>query len=174
MLIDAGVGPFSTAGLSGGALLDELAALGVEPADIDVIAVSHLHLDHDGWLVTKRRGCHVPQRGRALGRRDYEYFVVDDASNDFRMARHKTAGFAELFDAGRVVLVDDATEIVPGVVALPTPGHTPAISRSRSATTTSRSLILGDTMYCPAQLTDCRPDRDARHRSRAGTTEPRR
>ncbi len=125
LLIDAGIGPFSTEGLSGGALLDELAALGVQPADIDVIAVSHLHLDHDGWLATKDAGVTFPNAVVHIGRPDYEYFVVDDASNEFQMARHKKAALAELLDAGRVVLVDDTHEIVPGVVALPTPGHTP-------------------------------------------------
>src|SRR3954468_12699165 len=60
LLIDAGVGPFATDGLTGGALLDHLAILGVQPADIDVIAVSHLHLDHDGWLATRDSGVTFP------------------------------------------------------------------------------------------------------------------
>ena len=154
LLIDAGVGPFSIEGLSGGALLDELGVLGVQPVDIDVIAISHLHLDHDGWLATRDAGITFPNALVHLGRRDYEHFVVGDASPDFRMARHKKAAFAELFDAGRLVLVDDATEIVRGVVALPTPGHTPGHLAFAIRDHDERLLILGDAMYCPAQLTD--------------------
>jgi glyoxylase-like metal-dependent hydrolase (beta-lactamase superfamily II) len=154
LLIDAGVGPFSIEGLSGGALLDELAVLGVQPADIDMIAVSHLHLDHDGWLATRDAGITFPNAVVYLGRPDYEHFVVGDGSPDFRMARHKKAAFAELDDAGRLVLVDDATEIAPGVVALPTPGHTPGHLAFAIRDHDERLLILGDAMYCPAQLTD--------------------
>src|SRR5262245_31545788 len=60
VLIDAGIGPFSVEGLAGGNLLDELAAIGVRPADIDVLAVSHLHLDHDGWIATRDAGITFP------------------------------------------------------------------------------------------------------------------
>jgi glyoxylase-like metal-dependent hydrolase (beta-lactamase superfamily II) len=153
-LIDAGVGPFSVEGLTGGALVDELAAIGVHPDDIDVIALSHLHLDHDGWIATRDAGVTFPNAVIHMGRGDYDAFVVDDQFEQFRMARHKKAAFAELFEAGRIVLVDDALEFVPGIVALPTPGHTPGhlafVIRDRD----ERLLILGDAMYCPAQLTD--------------------
>jgi glyoxylase-like metal-dependent hydrolase (beta-lactamase superfamily II) len=154
MLIDAGVGPFATSGLTGGALIDELAALDIAPSDIDVIGVSHLHLDHDGWLVTRQNGVTFPNAVIHLGKADYEFFVRDDASEDFRMARHKREGFAELFDAGRMVLVDDTTELVSGVVALPTPGHTPGHLAFAIRDRGERLLVLGDAMYCPAQLTD--------------------
>ena len=65
------------------------------------------------------------------------------------MARHKKAALAELLDAGRVVLVDDAHEIVPGVVALPTPGHTPGHLAFAVRDHDESLLILGDAMYCP-------------------------
>jgi glyoxylase-like metal-dependent hydrolase (beta-lactamase superfamily II) len=34
----------------GGDLLDNLAALGVAPTDIDTVLFSHLHPDHVGWV----------------------------------------------------------------------------------------------------------------------------
>src|SRR5215470_9771660 len=56
LLIDAGAGPLTmgpplnTYGvMTGGALLDNLAALGRGPADIEAIALTHLHADHVGW-----------------------------------------------------------------------------------------------------------------------------
>ena len=55
-LTDAGAGPLTmgpplnTYGvMTGGALLDNLAALGRGPADIEAIALTHLHADHGGW-----------------------------------------------------------------------------------------------------------------------------
>src|SRR5215467_11778367 len=56
LLIDAGVGPISvgpplnTFGVqTGGKLLDSLATLGRSPADIEAVALTHLHNDHFGW-----------------------------------------------------------------------------------------------------------------------------
>jgi glyoxylase-like metal-dependent hydrolase (beta-lactamase superfamily II) len=53
VLIDAGLGPVDLGYLAGGALLGELAAVGVRPENVDVIVISHLHLDHVGWLGTR-------------------------------------------------------------------------------------------------------------------------
>jgi glyoxylase-like metal-dependent hydrolase (beta-lactamase superfamily II) len=56
LLIDAGAGPIrigpplNTYGvITGGALLDNLATLGHSPADIEAVALTHLHADHIGW-----------------------------------------------------------------------------------------------------------------------------
>jgi glyoxylase-like metal-dependent hydrolase (beta-lactamase superfamily II) len=154
VLIDAGIGPFAIEGLAGGNLLDELAAIGLQPADVDVVAISHLHLDHDGWIATRDGGVTFPNATFHIGAGDYEHFVLGTPSDRFTMARHKKAALTELVDAGRVVLVDDVTEFVPGVVAMPTPGHTPGHLAFVIRDGGERLMILGDSMYCPAQLTD--------------------
>jgi len=154
VLVDAGIGPFETDGLVGGNLLDELAAIGVRPDDIDVVAVSHLHLDHDGWIATRDRGITFPNAVVHMGRGDYERFVDNEEDTRFRVARHKREAYRELLDAGRLELIDDVTEIVPGVVAMPTPGHTPGHLAFAIRDRGERLMILGDSMYCPAQLTD--------------------
>lgn len=155
VLLDAGLGPRQLPTLSGGALLDELAAIGVRPADVDVVAISHLHLDHDGWLATREGEVVFDRAVIYIGRGDYDTFVMqDDGDERFRMSRTLRAVLRELHDAGRVVLVDDATEFVPGVVALPAPGHTPGHLVFAVRDGGEQLLVLGDAMYCPAQLTD--------------------
>ncbi|MBW8825224.1 MAG: MBL fold metallo-hydrolase [Acidobacteria bacterium] len=156
-LLDAGYGPHQSRSLTGGALLDELAAIGVQPADVDVVAISHLHLDHDGWLATEHAEAVFDQATIHMGRDDYELFVRDDAATQspgFKMAPHLREVLTALYDSGRVMLVDDATEIVPGIVALPTPGHTPGHLAFSIRDGGEQLLVLGDAMYCPAQLTD--------------------
>jgi glyoxylase-like metal-dependent hydrolase (beta-lactamase superfamily II) len=52
LLFDTGVGPRGLWGWAAereAGLLPGLAALGVEPADLDVVFLSHLHIDHIGW-----------------------------------------------------------------------------------------------------------------------------
>jgi glyoxylase-like metal-dependent hydrolase (beta-lactamase superfamily II) len=155
VLLDAGYGPRQSRSLKGGALLDELEAIGVRPDDVDVIAVSHLHFDHDGWLATTDAEPVFANATIHVGRADYEHFVLEsDGSNRFAMAGHLKAALIERLDAGRLVLVDDTTEVVPGVVALPAPGHTPGHMVFAIGDGDERLLVLGDAMYCPAQLTD--------------------
>ena len=43
----------------GGGMLDSLAEVGLDPADIDVIVLSHLHLDHIGWLMDPHNPSHT-------------------------------------------------------------------------------------------------------------------
>jgi glyoxylase-like metal-dependent hydrolase (beta-lactamase superfamily II) len=156
VLLDAGYGPHESRNLTGGALLDELAAIGVQPADVDVIAISHLHLDHDGWLATAEAEDVFAKATIYMGRGDYDLFVRDDADTEprFKMSPHLREVLTRLHDDGRVMLIDDATEIVPGVVALPTPGHTPGHLAFSIRDGGEQLLVLGDAMYCPAQLTD--------------------
>lgn len=156
VLLDAGLGPSESPNLAGGALLDELAAIGVRPADIDVIAISHLHLDHDGWIATAEGEVVFPNATVHVGRADYEHFVLDgDAMRrSLRMAPHLRHALTGLLDGGRLVLLDDVVELVPGVVALPAPGHTPGHTIFAIRDDGEQLLVLGDAMYCPAQLTE--------------------
>jgi glyoxylase-like metal-dependent hydrolase (beta-lactamase superfamily II) len=157
VLIDAGSGPCEKASLRGGALLDELEAVGIRPTGIDVLAISHLHLDHDGWIADATGAPVFPNATIRVGVGDWEHFVAKDDAfipEQMRMAPHLKEGLKALSTAGRVELVHDAGEIAPGVVALPTPGHTPGHLIFAVVDHGERLLILGDSMYCPAQLTD--------------------
>jgi glyoxylase-like metal-dependent hydrolase (beta-lactamase superfamily II) len=57
LLIDAGFGPQTAetplGPVNSGALPDTLAALGHDPAGIDTVAFTHLHVDHTGWAFTR-------------------------------------------------------------------------------------------------------------------------
>ena len=99
-LLDAGYGPHESRNLTGGALLDELAAIGVRPADVDVVAISHLHLDHDGWLATIEAEAIFAGATIFMGRGDYELFVRDDAASEprFKMAPHLREVLTALHD----------------------------------------------------------------------------
>jgi glyoxylase-like metal-dependent hydrolase (beta-lactamase superfamily II) len=56
VLVDTGVGPPPGAFLPErqGRLPAELARAGVEPGDVDVVFLTHLHVDHVGWNVDDR------------------------------------------------------------------------------------------------------------------------
>ena len=56
--MDAGLGPDDTryAALRGGQMLGELRRIGATPESIRHLAISHLHLDHSGWVATLTKG----------------------------------------------------------------------------------------------------------------------
>jgi len=156
VLIDAGYGPADHQGrgtLVGGGLLAALAESGFGPADIDVVALSHLHLDHVGWLADSAGR---PVFGRAqvlVGRADWEHFVErGDAA--LPLADHIRAGLLAISQAGRLTLLDGDQPVAPGITRLDAAGHTPGHSVFVVSDGRDRALLLGDALYCPAQLTE--------------------
>ena len=63
--VDTGLGPKPTPETPWGELLNDFAAHGLRPEDVDMVVMTHAHRDHIGWNVTlPRRGVrsHFPQR----------------------------------------------------------------------------------------------------------------
>jgi len=89
--------------------------VGIDPSDVVMVALSHLHNDHAGgvrWF-TERLPVH-------LQRRELEYGLHGD-----RPDRH---GFIRIdYDDPEIDwrLADGEVDLAPGVVAVPTYGHTP-------------------------------------------------
>jgi glyoxylase-like metal-dependent hydrolase (beta-lactamase superfamily II) len=147
LLLDAGVGDEHDDMFDGGELLNSLAAVGVQPSDIDVIVISHLHSDHMGWL--ERDGAATFERATIrIGAADWEYFVATATGGRKRAERLQAI-------ADHVELIDhDATQILPGVTSMATPGHTPGHTSTVISSGDERLIVLGDALHCPAQLTE--------------------
>ncbi len=154
-LIDAGIGPVSVGHgtLIGGNLLSQLARTGVSPEDVDVLALSHLHVDHIGWVADGQGTPTFPNAQVHVGAADWRHFVDGDPGGAMSLEPHILAGLLHLADNGRVTLLDDDRQIAPGVTRIAAPGHTPGHSVYAVHDGDERALLLGDAMYCPAQLT---------------------
>jgi len=112
-------------GMTGPTLTASLAAHGVQPDDIDIVILSHLHFDHAGGAtITDLEGQMYPTFPRA------RYFVQqgewDDAINGYATmtASYLEENYKPLMDAGMLTLVDGACEICEGVRVAVTGGHT--------------------------------------------------
>ena len=106
-------------------LLDDLAAAGVAPADVEIVLATHLHFDHAGGF-TKRDAA-----GRAVPAFPRARYVVraaeyEDASHphERNRASYLAENFVPLREAGALDLVDDDAAIMPGVRVVRTGGHT--------------------------------------------------
>jgi glyoxylase-like metal-dependent hydrolase (beta-lactamase superfamily II) len=151
VLLDAGVGRVDDDEFTGGELLRSLAAIGVTPADIDTVVVSHLHSDHMGWLVegdVERDGPTFPNATVHIGAAEWDFFVTTAQGGRRRAARLRGI-------ESHVSLIDhDGTVIAPGITTRATPGHTPGHTSVVLSSGTERMIVLGDVLHCPAQLTN--------------------
>jgi glyoxylase-like metal-dependent hydrolase (beta-lactamase superfamily II) len=153
VLIDTGIGPdLQLDILTGGRLLDELASIGLRPADIRHVALSHLHADHIGWVATKRGGVTFPNAQVYIAEGDWEHFLVE--AHDPKPVPWVRAALGDLVDRGRVTMLDHECEVVPGVVAMPAPGHTPGHTVYVIMSSGERAVLFGDAIYCAQQLTE--------------------
>jgi glyoxylase-like metal-dependent hydrolase (beta-lactamase superfamily II) len=155
LLVDAGYGPHPPATVEGGAsLLQDLQAHGISPDDITDVVLTHLHMDHIGW--SSLDGTPVfPRATVRCDARDWEHFVAgaddpDAPDRHFRELAQEILGPIE----SRVETWTGDTTLAPGVDTLHAPGHTPGNTVVALSSGSTRALLLGDVVHCPAQLLD--------------------
>jgi glyoxylase-like metal-dependent hydrolase (beta-lactamase superfamily II) len=113
--------------------------------DIDVVLLTHMHVDHVGWNM--RDGEPFFPRARYIGRReDYEHFTSWRPDRPY--VRDQL--FA-LHDTGRLELADADVSPLPGVTLEHAPGHTPGHCIVRVSDDT---VLLGDLAVHELQLAD--------------------
>jgi glyoxylase-like metal-dependent hydrolase (beta-lactamase superfamily II) len=155
VLIDAGVGTmtssFAFATVDCGSLIDVLEGLAVPPEDIDVLAFTHLHFDHAGWAFADGTKVFVNARYKVAAQ-EWAPYAAGRGDDGDATPRHVISALAsgkEQFD-----VLFDGEEIVPGIRALVTPGHTPGHTAFVITSRTGRRLIaFGDAFHSPIQMT---------------------
>jgi glyoxylase-like metal-dependent hydrolase (beta-lactamase superfamily II) len=109
-----------------------LQAAGIDPADIDIVLITHAHPDHIAGLHDAQGNLVFPNAHYYVPQEEYDYWMSADPSavEAEALRAHlellvKAARAA--FDAieGRITLVQGDEEVVPGVEFEATHGHTP-------------------------------------------------
>jgi glyoxylase-like metal-dependent hydrolase (beta-lactamase superfamily II) len=148
LLVDAG---FAGKTELVGRLLGNLSAIGVAPADIDSIVMTHMHPDHEAGLIDSSGKAVFPKAELILHENELAFWRDDGAmtrattegQGDFRLARAALAAYG---DRVRTVKTD---EVAPGVCAFPTPGHTPGHTAWLVESGGDGLLIWGDIVHFP-------------------------
>ena len=104
-------------------LLDNLAAAGVAPEDVDIVINSHLHFDHCGWNTLRQNGKIVPAFPRAkYYAQEGEWRHAHEGQRD--AVSYMTENYDPLVESGQMRLLKGDCEIVPGISVKVFPGHT--------------------------------------------------
>jgi glyoxylase-like metal-dependent hydrolase (beta-lactamase superfamily II) len=128
-----------------GTLIEGLARLGIQPADVDMVIDTHLHADHcAGNTILAPDGAAVatfPNAAYFVQRREYADAM---RPNERTRATYYPINYEPLVQSGHLTLLDGDTEIVPGVRTVVTPGHTPGHQAVLFESGGQSALFVGD------------------------------
>ncbi|MBT4905486.1 MAG: MBL fold metallo-hydrolase [Rhodospirillaceae bacterium] len=135
--------------------MDNLLALGLTPADIDIVMCTHLHPDHVGWNTQLRDGRWVPTFPNAkyvFARDEYAHWEKESAQGSERIGLTFIDSVLPVMEAGQAVLVDHDHQIEDGIWLEPTPGHSPGHVIVNVESNGERGAFIGDLMHHPIQV----------------------
>ncbi len=133
--------------------LEQLAAAGLQPDDIDVVVNTHLHVDHVGWNTVPDGGEWVPTFRNAtylLPEQDLAYFEA--AGTDPARRRHIDDSVVPVRQAGQAVTFADPYRIDEHLTLEGAPGHTPGSSVVQLHSGTDQAVFVGDVLHNPVQV----------------------
>ena len=138
VLVDTGMG---------GDLLAGMALAGIAPTDITLVVLTHTHGDHIIGLLDADGGPAFPQARYVISDTEMQWWqgridagIVDQQAHVTMMEAHGL----------RQIAID--AEILPGLTAVPIPGHTPGQIALRFESDGQQLLHLADLLHSPMQL----------------------
>src|SRR3954447_2199339 len=156
VIVDTGIGDGAIAELPIGSFPDNLAAAGVQPADVDVVIFTHLHFDHVGWATDRERPFFTTAESHAHAI-DWAYYYGPEPHAETGPGREDFGAIpapARLAPLAESIALHDGprTTIVPGVTLRLATGHTPGHCIVEIVSNGERAVLLADAAHNPAQL----------------------
>jgi glyoxylase-like metal-dependent hydrolase (beta-lactamase superfamily II) len=128
-------------------LIEELAGIGLKPSDITILLHTHLHLDHAGWNTQlNARGEAEPvfiNARHVVERRELD---VARKPNEIQRGTYLSNNITPIDNDSGWDTFDDIREIIPGVTAFRTGGHTFGHLGVRIESRGQKALFIGEMM----------------------------
>jgi glyoxylase-like metal-dependent hydrolase (beta-lactamase superfamily II) len=134
------------------------AGLGVE--DIDVVVLTHLHIEHVGGNTQLVNGEWVPAFPHAtylVPGIDYEYWNPAGTHKPKGAALNQNVfedSIQPLGSAGQMVLWEGSYRIDANLTLEPAPGHTPGSSVLKLRSAGEQAVFVGDVIHSPVQIVE--------------------
>ncbi len=155
-IIDTGTGEAAYRASRGinGQFLTNLAAAGIDANMIDTVIISHYHGDHINGLLKIDNSLAFPNAEILVPTPEHKYWM-----DDGEMSRASTPRIQGVFKNVRRVMGGEVLkrlrtyewnrEVIPGVTATGTPGHTPGHTCHIVASGASTVYVQGDLTHAP-------------------------
>jgi glyoxylase-like metal-dependent hydrolase (beta-lactamase superfamily II) len=125
VLFDTGVGSSKLLGPTAGRLMQSLKAAGIDPKDVDAIALTHAHPDHCWALLAEDGTRNFPNAQIYMTDADLAFWTDEGKLSHQVIGPFVDGARKQLLpNRERMVFVKDGQEILPGIQAMATPGHT--------------------------------------------------
>ncbi len=150
VLFDCGAGPNFMPGA--GKLAGSLSAAGIAPERVKHVIFTHAHPDHLWGALDDFDAPAFPDARYHIAAAELEFWTSKDVLDKLPEPRHAfAAGAQRILRALEPVLVrfKPEQEIVTGVAALDTPGHTPGHVSFEVRNGSQSTMVLGDAMTHP-------------------------
>ena len=147
VLFDVGAGPDFQP--TAGKLAAALDAAGITADDITHVVFTHAHPDHLWGLLDDFDEPVFENAEYMIGQAEFDYWTDPNTVATIGEARTSFAVGAErrlMAIADRLRFITDGTEILPGVAARATPGHTPGHMSYELRAGTDSAMVLGDSL----------------------------
>jgi glyoxylase-like metal-dependent hydrolase (beta-lactamase superfamily II) len=156
ILIDTGTGEASNAQSKGaiGQFLTNAAAAGFKPEDFDAVVISHYHGDHVNGLLRADNSITFPNAEILVPANEHKFWM-----DDGEMSRAPKGRVEGLFKNNRRVFSGDVLkrvrtyewdkEVMPGILAVGTPGHSPGHTSHIVSSGSSKVYVQADVTHVP-------------------------
>lgn len=137
--------------------LANLAAAGIDPAKVDFVLCTHLHIDHVGWNTRLDNGRWVPTFPNAK----YVFSQVDrDYFDPARGAGGRMGDGAAIYNDSLLPIIESKQDMAidmhhqlgDGLIIEPAPGHSPGHVVLKLQSQGEEALFVGDVLHHPMQI----------------------
>ncbi|MEE8466353.1 MAG: MBL fold metallo-hydrolase, partial [Dehalococcoidia bacterium] len=154
IMVDTGMGPGPHPSRDNrtGDMMNQLKISGVNPEDVDIVLMTHLHIDHVGWNLDYSSGepkPYFPNARYLAPRLDWDHFLKPEFAANAPWVEYSVI---PLEGMGLLDLIDDGAVINDEITAISTPGHTPGHMVFNITSQGEQAMVVGDLLHSRVQV----------------------